>query len=94
MPVGYKAIIHTPAFMLTWYPVFCNVYDVEADTGLTGNLMQQAVERYRTLPDNMVTSPVPIQYRLMDTTDVDRALWHGKKIVHSEPPYLLMEFRQ
>ena len=92
MPVGYKAIIHTPAFMLNWYRLFCNVYDVEADSSLTGNILQQAVQRYRALPDSLVKSPVTIQYRLMDTTGVDPALWSGKKILHAEPPYLLMGF--
>lgn len=92
MPVGYKAIIHTPKFMLHWYPLFCDVYNVQADSSMTGNLLERANQRYRTLPDSLVKSPVTIQYRLMDTTGVDPALWTGKKILHAEPPYLLMMF--
>jgi hypothetical protein len=93
IPVSYKAIVHTPGFMLNWYSRFCAVYGLkEMKTGQADPLLSRAVTNYGRLRDEEVRSPIPIDYRILMVTDSTSLKSWPENIIHAEPPYYLRRF--
>ncbi|MFM9057201.1 MAG: DUF6798 domain-containing protein, partial [Bacteroidota bacterium] len=92
-PVSYKAIVHTSGFMLNWYSRFCAVYGLkEKETGTTDSLLIRAVSKYGHLLDEEVRSPIPIDYRMLVSTEPEYQKSMPENIIHAEPPYYLRRF--
>jgi hypothetical protein len=93
-PVSYKAIVHSSGFMLNWYSRFCAVYGLEEmKTGQADPLLSRAVSNYERLRDEEVQSPVPIDYRLLMSTDSADFRQSKENIIHAESPYYLRPFK-
>ena len=93
IPVGYKAIIHEPFFLLPWYKNFYSIYGVGL---LPGNINQHVIERakllYSSRPDSVIDSPININFRIWDASLTSRNMIHEKIIIHQEGKYLLCKF--
>lgn len=93
IPVGYKAIIHEPFFLLPWYKNFYSIYGVGL---LPENINQHVIERAKLLypnrPDSTIVSPIAIDFRMWDFTLTSRNMIKDKTIIHQEGNYLLCKF--
>lgn len=93
IPVGYKAIIHEPFFLLPWYKNFYSIYGVGL---LPGNINQHVIERTKLLypnrPDSVIVCPININFRIWDISLTSRNMIQDKIIIHQEGIYLLCKF--
>ncbi len=92
MPIGWKAIIHEPFFMMPWYKKFRDVYST-ALVSLHGNdALTVADSCYQKILYAPEHPPVKIDYRMDDITKCTFVDALGKEI-HRQGNYILTEFK-
>lgn len=90
IPIGFKAIIHEPEFMISWYQEFQRIYGIGLD-----NLDGRKTEEIATASYNSVRfsdSNSGIDYRLDDASQC-QFLDELGPIVHQEGNWILTEFQ-
>lgn len=90
IPIGFKAIIHEPQFMIAWYEEFQRIYGVGMDD-LDGRKTEViATEAYNSIKFSEPNSR--IDYRLDDASQC-QFLDELGPFVHSEGDWILTEFQ-
>ncbi len=90
MPIGWKAIIHEPFFLIPWYEKLTLVY--HHGIPFTGfNVLQQAEQEYNKNP------PLPLpslkwDYRIADISK-GRVLMDREQVIHRENNILLLKLK-
>lgn len=94
LPVGYKAIIHQPDFLIPWYNQMKNIYGVGLSSDKCMNVMDELTFLYPQRTDQMIKSSLKIDFRLWDLDQVDSAKINWNQLIHREGNILLLRFPQ
>jgi len=92
MPVGYKAIIHQPDFLLKWYDNMNAIYGVKLSHKTCRNISKEAAGIYHLRTDTSLSYTGRIDYRLWNMELMDSSLIDWKALMHRESNILLLPF--
>ena len=92
MPIGYKAIIHEPYFMIPWYERYKDIYGTSLENLGNKDALTVSDSLYTTVLYSPIHPPCKIDYRLDDISKCKYVDALGKTI-HKEGNYLLTEFQ-
>jgi len=93
IPVGYKAIIHEPFFLLPWYDHFYSIYGVRLiPYQKEQQVLERAMKIYPTRPDSSVISTIKIDYRIWDLSQTSKLMLARKTIIFQEGNYIITKF--
>jgi hypothetical protein len=91
MPIGWKAIIHEPFFMIPWYKKFTEIYAITLTSSLGKDALSVADSSYNNVLYAPEHSSIKIDYRLDDITKCRFVDALGKEI-HRQGNYVLTVF--
>lgn len=95
IPIGFKAIIHEPYFLVPWYDQIIKIYGVGLDDKVGGQeVILKAIEKYGSRPDSVIISKIPIDFRMWDTSNSNAEILKNKTVIHREGKYILSRFQR